>query len=77
MGQTTITVTHDAKERLEREKPDDMSWSEFLYGVAEDGEVYGSNHTEIVELAQQVRQLQELVERVPEDTAELVVGEFS
>jgi len=79
--QTTITLQQDAKERLEAAKPDGMSWTEFAYGVTEDGklvesegDVYGN--TEVQEVLEQVRKLQRLVEQTPENTAERLRGEF-
>jgi len=41
--QTSITLQKDAKERLNDSKPDDMSWTEFAYGITEDGEMAESS----------------------------------
>lgn len=40
--QTSIPCTTDARDTLAEMKPDDTSWSEFLCGIAEDGEVRGT-----------------------------------
>ena len=36
---TTLSVTQSTVDHLKEAKPEDMSWNEFLYGVAEDGTI--------------------------------------
>ena len=36
---TTLSVTKDTVEQLKEAKPPDMSWNEYLYGIAEDGTI--------------------------------------
>lgn len=36
---TTLSVKQSTVDHLKEAKPEDMSWNEYLYGVAEDGTI--------------------------------------
>jgi len=69
MGQTSIPCTTDARDRLAEMKPDDMSWSEFLYGVAEDTEPIGRPQAD--EVAEELTAIKEALETVEERTGRI------
>lgn len=68
MGQTSIPCTEEARDRLAKQKPDDMTWSEFLRGAAGD-DVVGSPR--VGEVADELASVQDAIATVEERTGRI------
>jgi hypothetical protein len=69
MGQTSIPCTTDARDRLAAMKPEDMNWSEFLFGLAEDGEVHG--RPDVDGVAEELQSINSALETVEQRTGNI------
>lgn len=78
MGQTSIPIESEVRDRLATDKPDNMSWSEYLSVLHSDQEIVveqtGGNSEQ---LETEIRRLREQVDRLPQDTAEIVARKYA
>jgi hypothetical protein len=78
MGQTSIPLDSEVRDRLATDKPDDVSWSEFLSRLHSDGEIMtgggvieGDVEFEPLADAEQLERIEESVATVEERTGRI------